>query len=229
MTWKPGESGNPKGRKLGSKNCKTRAILAKINKRGDVDALALLSEVVSKAQAPLALRITAATALAPYQHPRAPRLVSRVIRLPVSETIADATACIAHIGQLAATMPRLRLAFASVNSMAAMRCSSSVPILASMKAFWMLTRPAASSRPTAQRNRLTALAARLPGAGTTIKIEGGLPQRFPCRCLRSRWAREARPPLRHENTVILRSGLIGGARTTWAKPGSPIYHHDLCV
>jgi hypothetical protein len=30
----------------------------------------------------------------------------------------------------------------------------------------------------AQRNRLAALAARLPGPGTTIKIEGGLPPDF---------------------------------------------------
>jgi hypothetical protein len=54
MTFKPGQSGNPKGRTPGRRNAKTRAVLEKLN--GVADALALLGEMVASAEAPLALR-----------------------------------------------------------------------------------------------------------------------------------------------------------------------------
>jgi len=91
MTFKPGQSGNPKGRTPGRRNAKSVA-----------DALALLGEMVASAEAPLALRVTAATALAPYQYPKAPRLLRKKIDLPAPTTIEEATACIAQIGVLAA-------------------------------------------------------------------------------------------------------------------------------
>src|SRR5262249_57363433 len=69
MTFKPGQSGNPKGRTPGRRNAKTRAVLEKLN--GVADALALLGEMVASTEALLALRVTAATALAPYQYPKA--------------------------------------------------------------------------------------------------------------------------------------------------------------
>src|SRR6516165_2052077 len=100
MTFKPGQSGNPKGRTPGRRNAKTRAVLEKLN--GVADALALLGEMVASAEAPLALRVTAATALAPYQYPKAPRLLRKKIDLPAPTTIEEATACIAQIGVLAA-------------------------------------------------------------------------------------------------------------------------------
>jgi hypothetical protein len=101
MTWKPGESGNPKGRERGSKNVRTREVIEKIN--GQTDSLVLLADTCGSSGAPLAIRVTAATALARYQHAPAARLIRKSIKLPQVETIADATACIAHIGNLAAT------------------------------------------------------------------------------------------------------------------------------
>src|SRR5215831_6576980 len=89
MTFKPGQSGNPKGRTPGRRNAKTRAVLEKLN--GVADALALLGEMVASAEAPLALRVTAATALAPYQYPKAPRLLRKKIDLPEPVTIEDAS------------------------------------------------------------------------------------------------------------------------------------------
>src|SRR5262249_10139613 len=100
MTFKPGQSGNPKGRTPGRRNAKTRAVLEKLN--GVADALAVLGEMVASAGAPLALRVTAATALAPYQYPKAPRLLRKEIDLPEPVTIEDATANIARIGVFAA-------------------------------------------------------------------------------------------------------------------------------
>jgi Family of unknown function (DUF5681) len=101
MTWKPGECGNPNGRKRGSKNARTRAVLEKLD--GKADSLVLLGELVASSEAPVAIRVQAAIGLARYQHAPAPRLIRKSIKLPQVETITDATACIAHIGQLAAT------------------------------------------------------------------------------------------------------------------------------
>jgi hypothetical protein len=101
MTWKPGECGNPNGRKRGSKNARTRAVLEKLD--GKADSLVLLGELVASSEAPVAIRVQAAIGLARYQHAPAPRLIRKSIKLPPVETIADATNCIAHIGNLAAS------------------------------------------------------------------------------------------------------------------------------
>jgi hypothetical protein len=101
MTWKPGECGNPNGRKRGSKNARTRAVLEKLD--GKADSLVLLGELVASSEAPVAIRVQAAIGLARYQHAPAPRLIRKSIKLPQVETITDATACIAHIGNLAAS------------------------------------------------------------------------------------------------------------------------------
>ena len=71
--------------------------------RGDTDPLDLLSAIVTKADAPLELRVQAASILAPYQHARCTsRYITHKIDLPVAETVEQATACIAQIGALAA-------------------------------------------------------------------------------------------------------------------------------
>jgi hypothetical protein len=100
MTWKPGECGNPNGRKRGSKNARTRAVLEKLD--GKADSLVLLGELVASSEAPLAIRVQAAIGLARYQHAPAPRLLSRKIDLPEPLSVAEATQNIARIGVLAA-------------------------------------------------------------------------------------------------------------------------------
>src|SRR6516164_1652031 len=83
MTWKPGESGNPKGRKVGTKVHRSREVLAKIN--GHADSLVLLAEYVASPSAPPALR-----------------LLRKKIDLPEPTTIAEATANIGRIATLVA-------------------------------------------------------------------------------------------------------------------------------
>src|SRR6516164_3071277 len=100
MVWKEGESGNPAGRKRGSKNARQRDVIEKIN--GQTDSLILLAETCANSTAPLAIRVTAATALARYQYAPAPRLLKKRIDLPEPRTIADATANIGRIATLVA-------------------------------------------------------------------------------------------------------------------------------
>ena len=90
MTFKPGQSGNPKDRTPRRPNAKTRAVLEKLN--GAADSLALLGEMVASSETPLTLRMHAAIGLAPYQYPKAPRLLRKRINLPEPATIAEATA-----------------------------------------------------------------------------------------------------------------------------------------
>jgi hypothetical protein len=100
MVWKQGESGNPAGRKRGSKNARQRDVIEKINDQ--TDSLILLAETCANSTAPLAIRVTAATALARYQYAPAPRLLKKRIDLPEPTTIADATANIGRIATLVA-------------------------------------------------------------------------------------------------------------------------------
>jgi hypothetical protein len=100
MVWKPGESGNPKGRKRGTKTARTREVIEKIN--GQTDSLVLLADTCASAAAPLAIRVQSAIGLARYQHAPAPRLLRKPIDLPEPATIADATANIARIASLVA-------------------------------------------------------------------------------------------------------------------------------
>ena len=111
MPFRPGQSGNPAGRKPGSRGKKTLAAEQAIevaatkdkNGRKVVDALELLSAIVSCAETNVALRISAASALAPYQHSRkSARYLDRVIELPAPATVEQATANIAKLSALAA-------------------------------------------------------------------------------------------------------------------------------
>jgi hypothetical protein len=104
MPWKPGESGNPAGPRPGSKHKKDSALVLRIlNDRNDTDPLALLSTIVTCAEAPLELRVQAAGMLAPYRHARCTtRYVSRKFKLPIVATVEEATAAIALLTRLGA-------------------------------------------------------------------------------------------------------------------------------
>jgi hypothetical protein len=103
MTYRPGESGNPKGRPKGTFKRDSALVLRVLKDRNDTDPLALLSTIVTCAEAPLELRVQAAGMLAPYRHARcSTRYISRKIKLPEVETVEQATACIARISTLAA-------------------------------------------------------------------------------------------------------------------------------
>jgi hypothetical protein len=112
MPFRPGQSGNPEGRKHGTRNRKTLALAAAPieaetlkgkNGRKVVNALALLSSIALRSEVNLALRISAATALAPYQNARkAHRYIDRGFDLPAPATVEEATQNIAQLGTLAA-------------------------------------------------------------------------------------------------------------------------------
>lgn len=112
MTFRPGQSGNPSGRKPGSLGKKTLALTAKPieagttklkNGRKIADPLALLSSIVARTEVNLALRISAATALAPYRFSRkTARYIDHAIELPIPTTVEQATENIAKLASLAA-------------------------------------------------------------------------------------------------------------------------------
>jgi hypothetical protein len=79
-------------------NSKTIAVLKKIE--GKSDSLELLAEIVGSSDAPLALRVSSAIGLAPYQHPKAPKFLKHRVNIPPARTIAEAVANIALIGSL---------------------------------------------------------------------------------------------------------------------------------
>ncbi len=112
MPWRPGQSGNAAGRKVGTRNKKTLAATQALevaatfedaNGRKVVDALELLSSIVSSTDTNVALRISAASALAPYQHSRkASRFIEHAIDLAAPATVEQATENIAKLASLAA-------------------------------------------------------------------------------------------------------------------------------
>src|SRR5215467_1235611 len=109
MPYRPGQSGNRRGRPVGSRKRPTALVLRIMKERNDTDPLALLSTIVTTAEAPLELRVQAAGMLAPYTHSRCTaRYINKKIDSPVVETVEQATACIAQIGALAALQDRAR-------------------------------------------------------------------------------------------------------------------------
>ena len=103
MPWAPGQSGNPKGRKVGWRKPKERITIKQAAARGDADALDFLSKIVADNRAGTPFRLQAAIALAPYQHARVTaRFIREEIDLPVSTSVEQATETIAKIGALAA-------------------------------------------------------------------------------------------------------------------------------
>lgn len=106
MVFQPGQSGNPRGRKPGTRvpGKKTKLSLREIANRGDVDTIDFLSTVVSGEKFGMPLRLQAAGLLAPYQHSRCTaRHVSTPVELPVPDTVERATENIAKLSVLAAS------------------------------------------------------------------------------------------------------------------------------
>jgi hypothetical protein len=69
MTWKPGQSGNPDGRKPGSINKRSNEELwHRLEARGDRDPADILSEIANGKDEPKALVIAAAIGLMPYRY-----------------------------------------------------------------------------------------------------------------------------------------------------------------
>jgi hypothetical protein len=112
MVFRPGESGNPKGRAPGTRNRKTLAAGQAIdavatkdkNGRKVVDPYDLLQSIVSSAETNAALRITAATALLPYLYLRkTARYIDRAFDLPLPGSVEDAAR---NIGELTSRAAR---------------------------------------------------------------------------------------------------------------------------
>jgi hypothetical protein len=105
VTFAPGESGNPSGRKPGSKNKRTQEILDLLQERGDKDPLDFLSEVITQPNHyPAELKLQAANYLAPYLHSKygtkiPPRYIMEPVVLPHPEptSIDQANANINYI------------------------------------------------------------------------------------------------------------------------------------
>ena len=92
--FQPGQSGNPNGRPVGSRNKRTQEILDLIQERGDKDPLDALSEIVSTNK-DAALVAQASNMLAPYLHSKrstvpAPRFVPEPITVPNFASIEEA-------------------------------------------------------------------------------------------------------------------------------------------
>jgi hypothetical protein len=101
--YQPGESGNPNGRKPGTRNRRTQEILDQIKARGDKNPLVALSEIISTSDNP-DHRISASNILAPYLHSKrgtiqAPRYVDDPIPVPEFANIQEAKNFLADIAR----------------------------------------------------------------------------------------------------------------------------------
>jgi hypothetical protein len=99
-----GQTGNPNGRPLGSRNKRTKEIIQLIIESNNKDPLITLSEISSN-DPDSAIRATAANMLAPYMHSKmqstpAPRFVEDVLVVPNFDTIESAEDYLKTIPQL---------------------------------------------------------------------------------------------------------------------------------
>ena len=103
MTFVPGQSGNPNGRKAGTRNKRTQEILDLLQNRGDKDPLDFLSEVVTGPNHYTPeLKVQASNILAPYLHSKratlpAPRYFPEPVQVPNFTTVEDAEAYLARL------------------------------------------------------------------------------------------------------------------------------------
>ena len=75
MILQPGQSGNPNGRPIGSRNRRTTELNELLAKRGDRDPVEFMSQVVSDNTIDLEIRLAASQALAPYRHSKCGSIV----------------------------------------------------------------------------------------------------------------------------------------------------------
>src|SRR5262249_42362742 len=106
MPWAPGQSGNPHGY-AGPRERRRKEVFEIIKNLGHKDALETLSYLQHNEQIEPGLRIAAASALAPYCHPKmqatpTPRFVEIPIPIPEFTHLSDAEQFLAKIAALVA-------------------------------------------------------------------------------------------------------------------------------
>ena len=121
MVWAPGQSGNPKGYS-GPRNRRRHEVFDQIKGLGHKDALETLSYLQHNEQIEPGLRIAAASALAPFCHPKmqatpTPRFIDTPLDIPHFERLSDAENFLARLPVLVA---RGELDFQSAQELAAM-------------------------------------------------------------------------------------------------------------
>jgi len=106
MVWAPGQSGNPNGYK-GPRERRRKEVFEIIKNLGHKDALETLSYLQHNEQIEPGLRIAAASALAPYCHPKmqatpTPRFIELQLDVPEFTHVSDAENFLAKIALLCA-------------------------------------------------------------------------------------------------------------------------------
>jgi hypothetical protein len=101
--WIAGQSGNPNGRPVGSRNKRTQEIIDLIQERGDKDPLDALSDIITTNKDP-SIVAQASSILAPYLHSKrgtapVPRLVDEPIPVPNFQSVAEAEDFLASIAK----------------------------------------------------------------------------------------------------------------------------------
>src|SRR5262245_62425099 len=121
MPWAPGQSGNPAGY-AGPRERRRKEVFEIIKNLGHKDALETLSYLQHNEQIEPGLRIAAASALAPFCHPKmqatpTPRYIETPIDVPDFERVTDAECFLAKLPVLVA---RRLLDFQSAQELCAM-------------------------------------------------------------------------------------------------------------
>jgi|SRR5262249_50853597 len=106
MPWEPGKSGNPSGYN-GPRDRARRAVFERIQALKHADALETLSTLQNDPNTEPALRVAAASALAPYCHPKmqsipTPRFIDLQLDVPGFTHVSDAENFLAKIALLCA-------------------------------------------------------------------------------------------------------------------------------